>query len=49
MYVRECGICLETLPRWGDGVSWLTCCGKVMRMACAEEFLDSTQGDKCPM
>jgi hypothetical protein len=49
MYVLECGICLETLPRWGDGVSWLTCCGKVMRMACAEEFLDSTQCDKCPM
>ena len=44
-----CGICLETVHRWGDGVTWLTCCGKVMHVACGEELRTSAHGDKCPM
>ena len=43
-----CGICLETLPRWGgDGVTWFPCCGKVMHNACAKELQASAHGDKC--
>ena len=44
-----CGICLETLPRWGDRVTWLPCCGKVMHDACSEELLASAHRNKCPM
>ena len=44
-----CGICLETLHRWEDGVACLTCCGKVMHVACSEELRTSAHGDKCPM
>ena len=44
-----CGICLETLPRSGHGFMWLTCCGKGMHKACAEELDASAHGDKCPM
>ena len=44
-----CGICLETLPRWGDEFIWLTCCGKGMHKACVEGLQASAHRNKCPM
>jgi TPR repeat protein len=44
-----CGICLEPLPRWGDQVIWLSCCGKGMHTACSEELQASAHRNKCPM
>ena len=44
-----CGICLETLPRWGEDFTRFTCCGKGMHKACTEELQASAHRNKCPM
>ena len=44
-----CGICLETLPRWGRGCIWLPCCGKRIHKVCDEDLVASAHRDKCPM
>ena len=44
-----CGICLETLPRWGHELIRLACCGKGMHKACTEELQASAHRNKCPM
>ena len=48
-----CGICLETLPPWGQHFTRLTCCGKGMHKACVEELHAHAHpvlgSDKCPM
>ena len=44
-----CAICLESLPRFGQGITWLTCCGKIIHKDCAAQFMNSRCDKNCPM